>query len=74
VAPAHLPGELRPSAELPHREPEESRGEQPQAAERTRIHAELERQHWHIGKTAAALGVSRNTLYRKLHRYGLMPS
>jgi transcriptional regulator of acetoin/glycerol metabolism len=42
--------------------------------ERAHIRRELERQHWRIGRTAAALGISRNTLYRKLHRYGLMPS
>ncbi|HZU91298.1 MAG TPA: sigma 54-interacting transcriptional regulator, partial [Stellaceae bacterium] len=42
--------------------------------ERLRIRRELDRQHWRIGRTAAALGISRNTLYRKLHRYGLMPS
>jgi transcriptional regulator of acetoin/glycerol metabolism len=43
-------------------------------SERMRIRRELDRQHWRIGRTAAALGMSRNTLYRKLHRYGLMPS
>ena len=43
------------------------------AAERARIELELERQRWHIGRTAAALGVSRNTLYRKLRGLGLHP-
>ena len=42
--------------------------------EHAQILAELERQHWRITSTASALGISRNTLYRKLHRYGLLPS
>jgi sigma-54 dependent transcriptional regulator, acetoin dehydrogenase operon transcriptional activator AcoR len=37
------------------------------------ILSELERQHWRITSTANALGMSRNTLYRKLRRYGLLP-
>ncbi|MDE2326265.1 MAG: helix-turn-helix domain-containing protein, partial [Rhodospirillales bacterium] len=40
--------------------------------ERERIVAALERHHWRIAATASSLGISRNTLYRKLHRYGLM--
>jgi sigma-54 dependent transcriptional regulator, acetoin dehydrogenase operon transcriptional activator AcoR len=71
---AHLPCEVRSLSAGSDREPVASRGGTAQDAERARIHAELERQHWRIGKTAAVLGVSRNTLYRKLHRYGLMPS
>lgn len=42
--------------------------------ERARILVELERQHWRIAATAMALNISRNTLYRKMHRYGMMPS
>jgi transcriptional regulator of acetoin/glycerol metabolism len=30
---------------------------------------ELERMHWNISRTAQALGVSRNTLYRKMHKH-----
>lgn len=40
--------------------------------ERARIVAALDEHHWRIGTTAASLGMSRNTLYRKLHRFGLM--
>lgn len=40
--------------------------------ERTQILAELERNHWRIATTASSLGISRNTLYRKLRRHGLM--
>ncbi|MGB6354713.1 MAG: sigma-54-dependent Fis family transcriptional regulator, partial [Steroidobacteraceae bacterium] len=30
---------------------------------------ELERMHWNISRTAQALGISRNTLYRKIHKH-----
>jgi transcriptional regulator of acetoin/glycerol metabolism len=42
------------------------------ADERTHIVETLEHHHWRIAATATALGISRNTLYRKMHRYGLM--
>ena len=41
------------------------------AAERDRLLSELNRQHWKATATAAALGISRNTLYRKLHKHGI---
>ena len=31
----------------------------------------LAQQHWHMSQTAVVLGVSRNTLYRKLRKYGI---
>jgi transcriptional regulator of acetoin/glycerol metabolism len=31
---------------------------------------ELERMRWNISRTAQALGISRNTLYRKIHKHG----
>ncbi len=40
--------------------------------ERERLLQALNEQHWRIGAAAASLGMSRNTLYRKLHRHGLM--
>jgi transcriptional regulator of acetoin/glycerol metabolism len=40
--------------------------------ERAHIVATLEHYHWRIAASATALGISRNTLYRKMHRYGLM--
>ncbi|MCW8306022.1 sigma-54-dependent Fis family transcriptional regulator [Acidiphilium sp. PA] len=40
--------------------------------ERAHIVETLEQHHWRIAASAAALGISRNTLYRKMHRYGLM--
>ena len=33
---------------------------------------ELERMHWNISRTALALGVSRNTLYRKIHKHRIV--
>ena len=38
-------------------------------AERQTLLAALERQHWHMTQTAEHLGVSRNTLYRKLRKH-----
>ncbi|WP_397451209.1 sigma-54-dependent Fis family transcriptional regulator [Pseudomonas sp. NA-150] len=40
-------------------------------AERTALLAALEGQRWHISHCAEQLGVSRNTLYRKLRKHGL---
>ncbi len=40
-------------------------------AERERLLLELKRRHWNATATAAALGISRNTLYRKLRRHGV---
>ena len=33
---------------------------------------ELEKMHWNISRTAQALGVSRNTLYRKIHKHRIV--
>ncbi|MGH7071326.1 MAG: sigma-54-dependent Fis family transcriptional regulator [Acetobacteraceae bacterium] len=41
------------------------------AAERERLLLELKRRHWNATATAAALGISRNTLYRKLKKHGV---
>lgn len=40
-------------------------------AERLALLAALEQQRWHMSHTAEQLGVSRNTLYRKLRRHGI---
>jgi DNA-binding NtrC family response regulator len=39
--------------------------------ERAHIHAILERENWHQGRTADTLGISAKTLYRKIRTYGL---
>ncbi len=41
------------------------------AAERDALLAVLEAQRWHVSRAAQQLGISRNTLYRKLNRHGL---
>jgi sigma-54 dependent transcriptional regulator, acetoin dehydrogenase operon transcriptional activator AcoR len=33
---------------------------------------ELERMHWNISRTAQSLGISRNTLYRKIHKHNIV--
>ncbi|MGY4532946.1 transcriptional regulator of acetoin/glycerol metabolism [Pseudomonas sp. TE3786] len=46
--------------------------EQPlQTAERGTLLTTLNQQHWHMSRTAEQLGISRNTLYRKLHKHGI---
>ncbi|HKF95075.1 MAG TPA: sigma-54-dependent Fis family transcriptional regulator, partial [Gammaproteobacteria bacterium] len=42
-------------------------------AERKAILAELDALRWNVTKVAAKLGLSRNTLYRKMRRYGIKP-
>ncbi|MCU1727793.1 sigma-54-dependent Fis family transcriptional regulator [Pseudomonas sp. 7P_10.2_Bac1] len=40
-------------------------------AEKLALLAALEQQRWHMTQTAAQLGISRNTLYRKLRKHGV---
>lgn len=44
------------------------------SAEHQVIQASLESHDWNVSRTAEALGMSRNTLYRKLRRHGLVRS
>ena len=43
-------------------------------AEREALLAMLDARHWHMSRVAQELGISRNTLYRKLQRYNLKRS
>ncbi|MGB3127343.1 MAG: sigma-54-dependent Fis family transcriptional regulator [Pseudomonas sp.] len=43
-------------------------------AERQALLSALEQHHWHMTHTAEQLGVSRNTLYRKLRKHGVVTS
>jgi transcriptional regulator of acetoin/glycerol metabolism len=43
-------------------------------AERAALLRELERLRWNVSRTARALNVSRNTLYRKMHKHGIVLS
>ena len=40
-------------------------------AERQALMATLEAKHWHLTRVAEHLGISRNTLYRKLRKHGI---
>ncbi|MCY1176476.1 Bacterial regulatory protein, Fis family [compost metagenome] len=40
-------------------------------AERTALLNALESQRWHMTRTAEQLGISRNTLYRKLRKHAI---
>ncbi|QXI34303.1 sigma-54-dependent Fis family transcriptional regulator [Pseudomonas promysalinigenes] len=42
-----------------------------QDAEREALIATLEAKHWHLTRVAEHLGISRNTLYRKLRKHGI---
>lgn len=39
--------------------------------ERAELVAALQRQRWNVRRAAADLGISRNTLYRRMHRHGV---
>lgn len=43
----------------------------PMSEEEKQLRAVLEQHHYHISKAAAALGMARSTLYRKMKRYNL---
>lgn len=64
-----LPIAIRQSASTPD---SSLMGEHPlDDAERIALLSALEGQHWHMIHTATQLGVSRNTLYRKLRKHGI---
>ncbi len=76
IEPAHLPQGL--GGDMPLDRPTVPAVETPDAApgplaaaERERLLFELKRRHWNATATAAALGISRNTLYRKLRKHGV---
>ncbi len=64
----HLPVAIRQVVT----EPAPSYSENPlENAEKLALLAALDTQRWHMTQTAAQLGVSRNTLYRKLRKHGI---
>ncbi|MGY1882654.1 sigma-54-dependent Fis family transcriptional regulator [Pseudomonas reactans] len=65
-----LPAQIRQARPVPvaQAKPLESPLED---AERLALLAALQQQRWHMTHTAEQLGVSRNTLYRKLRRHGI---
>jgi transcriptional regulator of acetoin/glycerol metabolism len=70
ISHADLPAEIRHArpalAALPIIKPDQL-GD----AERQALLAVLDAQHWHISHAAEQLGISRNTLYRKLRKHGI---
>jgi DNA-binding NtrC family response regulator len=75
VAPMPMPIALAIAKELPTANPQSvgprTLAESKEDAERTRIMESLRRNHNNRRRTAAELGISRMTLYKKLHRYSL---
>ena len=63
-APADVESAAAPAAALP--------GTVLREAECAALVRELEKMHWNISRTAQALGVSRNTLYRKIHKHHIV--
>ncbi|MGH8352511.1 MAG: sigma-54-dependent Fis family transcriptional regulator [Pseudomonas sp.] len=68
---ADLPAEIRvapPAFAAPMPEPPANSLDD---AERSALLGALEGQRWHISRAAEQLGISRNTLYRKLRKHGI---
>ena len=60
---------------LPRRPPHRPKGAPSAAlreAECAALLRELERMRWNISRTAQTLGISRNTLYRKIHKHRIL--
>ncbi|WP_419737469.1 sigma-54-dependent Fis family transcriptional regulator [Pseudomonas sp. COR18] len=69
---ADLPAMIRQARPLVEDVPAEPAGAYPlEDAERLALLHALEQQRWHMTNTAGQLGVSRNTLYRKLRKHGI---
>ncbi|OSQ44849.1 sigma-54-dependent Fis family transcriptional regulator [Thalassospira sp. MCCC 1A01428] len=70
---SHLPDDLQgliKTADAPA--PKQTNGHNPLwQAERDALGQALNDQCWHVSKTAKMLGISRNTLYRKMEKYGI---
>ncbi|MFG0721699.1 sigma-54-dependent Fis family transcriptional regulator [Pseudomonas sp. GLN_6] len=70
ISHAELPAEIRHArpaqALLPAAKPDQLAD-----AERSALLAVLDAQHWQMSRSAEQLGISRNTLYRKLRKHGI---
>ena len=67
----HLPEELRPAGRVTSRCHDATNMSPLQRAEADAVKAALTRNAGHLGRSAADLGVSRATLWRKMTRYGI---
>jgi len=70
INPGDLPAEIR-HARCTAVLPPASQPDQLGDAERQAILAVLEAHHWQMSRSAGQLGISRNTLYRKLRKHGI---
>jgi transcriptional regulator of acetoin/glycerol metabolism len=61
-----------PAAEAPGAAAEGSPSAALREAECAALLRELERMRWNISRTAQTLGISRNTLYRKIHKHRIL--
>jgi two-component system, NtrC family, nitrogen regulation response regulator NtrX len=74
IEPHHLPPELFRGASRSPQRPYESLQEARSAYEREFVLRKLEENRWNMTKTAAALGLERSHLYRKMRSLGIAPS
>ncbi len=74
IEPHHLPPELFRGASKSPQKPYESLQEARSAYEREFVLRKLEENRWNMTKTAAALGLERSHLYRKMRSLGIAPS
>jgi two-component system, NtrC family, nitrogen regulation response regulator NtrX len=74
IEPHHLPPELFRGASKSPQKPYESLQEARSAYEREFVLRKLEEHRWNMTKAAAALGLERSHLYRKMRTLGIAPS
>ena len=74
IEPHHLPPELFRGASKSPQKPYESLQEARAAYERDFVLRKLEESRWNMTKAAAALGLERSHLYRKMRSLGIAPS
>jgi len=74
IEPHHLPPELFRGASRSPQKPYESLQEARSAYERDFVLRKLEESRWNMTKAAAALGLERSHLYRKMRSLGIAPS
>jgi len=74
IEPHHLPPEIFRGASKSPQKPYESLQEARSAYEREFVLRKLEENRWNMTKAAAALGLERSHLYRKMRSLGIAPS
>ena len=74
IEPHHLPPEIFRGASKSPQKPYESLQEARAAYERDFVLRKLEENRWNMTKAAAALGLERSHLYRKMRSLGIAPS